>query len=226
VDSARENIVGRHHDTFHRIEGRWWFDTREMHVDLEGDLGHHLLFDIYPGPEASVSAVAGSASMVEKADVVGRTTAKSTIAIERGPVSAFARAVTDTNPIYQDEAVARAAGFEAIPIPPTFPFAMAFWGQRPEDQPTDAPSAADSPMAEVMGSLMATGGLILHGEQEFEYHRPVVAGEVLHEEGKVVDLYTKETKGRTMTFLVTETQYRGDDGEVAVTARFNLIHRA
>jgi acyl dehydratase len=164
--------------------------------------------------------------MVEKSEVVGRLTAKSTIAIERGPVSAFARAVTDTNPIYQDEEAAKAAGFDGIPIPPTFPFAMAFWGQHPEDQPDDAPGMADSPMAEVIGGLMANGGMVLHGEQEFVYHRPVVAGEVLHEEGKVIDLYSKESKGRTMTFLVTETEYRGDDGELAITATFNLIHRS
>ena len=39
-------IAGRYHDTFHRVEGRWWFDTRIMLVDLVGDLGHHLLFDL------------------------------------------------------------------------------------------------------------------------------------------------------------------------------------
>jgi 3-phenylpropionate/cinnamic acid dioxygenase small subunit len=39
-------ISGRYHDTFHRIDGRWWFDTRIMFVDLVGDLGHHLLYDL------------------------------------------------------------------------------------------------------------------------------------------------------------------------------------
>ncbi len=39
-------IAGRYHDTFHRVDGRWWFDTREMFVDLEGDLSHHLLFEL------------------------------------------------------------------------------------------------------------------------------------------------------------------------------------
>jgi 3-phenylpropionate/cinnamic acid dioxygenase small subunit len=39
-------IVGRYHDSFHRVDGRWCFDTREMFVDLTGDLGHHLLFDL------------------------------------------------------------------------------------------------------------------------------------------------------------------------------------
>ena len=37
-------IAGRYHDTFHRLEGRWWFESRTMHVDHVGDLSHHLLF--------------------------------------------------------------------------------------------------------------------------------------------------------------------------------------
>jgi len=37
-------ITGRYGDTFHRIDGQWWFDTRTMYVDQTGELGHHLLF--------------------------------------------------------------------------------------------------------------------------------------------------------------------------------------
>jgi hypothetical protein len=39
-------ISGRYHDTFHRIDDRWWFDTRIMLVDLVGDLTRHLLFEL------------------------------------------------------------------------------------------------------------------------------------------------------------------------------------
>jgi len=39
-------IAGHYHDTFHRVDGRWCFDTREMFVDLTGDLSHHLLFEL------------------------------------------------------------------------------------------------------------------------------------------------------------------------------------
>ena len=35
-------ITGRYDDTFHRVDGRWAFDTRVMHVDQVGDLSHHL----------------------------------------------------------------------------------------------------------------------------------------------------------------------------------------
>ena len=81
-------------------------------------------------------------------------------------------------------------------------------------------------MMEVIGKLMQNGGLILHGEQEFEYHRPIVAGDVLRSEGKVIDAYEKESKGKTMTFVVTETVWSDDKtGEPVLTARFNLIHR-
>ena len=50
---------------------------------------------------------------------------------------------------------------------------------------------------------------------------------MLVSEGKITDAYQKESKGRTMTFIVQETNWRDDKtGEPVVTARFNLIHRA
>jgi hypothetical protein len=39
-------ISGRYRDTFHRLDGAWWFDTRVMQVDLKGDLSRHLLIDL------------------------------------------------------------------------------------------------------------------------------------------------------------------------------------
>jgi 3-phenylpropionate/cinnamic acid dioxygenase small subunit len=39
-------IAGRYADTFRRVDGQWWFDTREIFVDLTGDLSQHLLFEL------------------------------------------------------------------------------------------------------------------------------------------------------------------------------------
>ena len=39
-------VCGRYHDTFQLIDGRWWFDTRIMIVDLVGDLSRHLLYEL------------------------------------------------------------------------------------------------------------------------------------------------------------------------------------
>jgi 3-phenylpropionate/cinnamic acid dioxygenase small subunit len=39
-------ISGRYHDTFQQVEDEWRFDTRQMFVDLTGDLSQHLLFEL------------------------------------------------------------------------------------------------------------------------------------------------------------------------------------
>jgi acyl dehydratase len=156
---------------------------------------------------------------------VGKLTTKSRVVIERGPVTNFATAVLADHPAYRDPRAAEQAGLPGMPVPPTFPFAMETWGRFVEIQPPDAPSG--NPMAEILGPLMAKGGLILHGEQEFEYHRPLHVGDVLVGEGRVADVYTKESNGRVMTFVVTETVWRDDKtGEPVVTSRTNVLHRA
>ena len=163
---------------------------------------------------------------LNREDVVGRPTGAATIHVERGPLGKFAQSVTDENPVYHDLAAACDAGFDSIPAPPTFTFSAAgHWGVFPEDQPPDPTGGRGNPMRELMGGLMKEGGLVLHGEQEFVYHKPLQAGETLHREGKIVDLYSKEAKGKTMTFLVTETVFKNDAGDPVVTTRFNLIHR-
>jgi acyl dehydratase len=159
-------------------------------------------------------------------EVVGRSTGKSTVVIERGPVTAFAASVTETNPIYRRSDAAQAAGFDDIPVPPTYFFSAAgYWGAFGEQQPPDA-TPERNPTMEIIGSLMSKGGIVLHGEQEFTYHRPIVVGETLTSEGKVVDLYEKQSGERTMTFLVTENEYRDARGDLVLTSRMNLIHRA
>jgi acyl dehydratase len=158
--------------------------------------------------------------------LIGKPTGAHRVRIERGPVSNFARALKDENPVYHDPAAAKAAGFDDIPAPPTWSFAMQFWGRFAEQQPDD-PTGGENPMHKVMGQLFAKGGMVLHGEQEFEYHRPIEVGDVLLGAGRIVDIYEKESKGRTMTFIVTETVWRDEtSGEPAVTDRFNLIHRS
>lgn len=156
--------------------------------------------------------------------IIGKPTGKARVVVERGPVASFAAAVKETNPVYSTPEAAAGAGFAAIPAPPTYPFVMEKFGAFPEIQPADAPSG--SALMDAMRPLLAKGGLILHGEQEFTYHRPVLVGDVLLGESTIVDAYEKESKGKTMTFLVAETVWTDDrSGEPVVTSRMNLIHR-
>lgn len=159
-------------------------------------------------------------------DYIGKPTAHAMITVERAPVSAFAASVLDEKALYSDTEAARSQGFDNIPAPPTFMFSAAeSWCKHAEEQPPD-PTGGDNPMAAVMGGLMANGGLILHGEQAFEYHRPVVVGEKLEHKGVVKDIYEKPTGERTMTFLVVENTFSDDNGDPVVTSTMNVIHRS
>jgi acyl dehydratase len=163
--------------------------------------------------------------MAVDTSVIGKPTGAWKITVERGPVSTFAAAVQDSNRVYRDRTAAKAAGFGHIPAPPTFTFAMQFWGAFAEDQPAD-PTGGQNPMHQVMGELFGQGALVLHGEQEFDYHRPVEVGDVLAGEGRITDLYEKGTDVAHMTFVVIETQWKdADSGAPVVTERFNLIAR-
>jgi N-terminal half of MaoC dehydratase len=156
--------------------------------------------------------------------IIGKPTGTTVVTVERGQLALFADAVKEKSPIYRDARVAAEAGLAGIPAPPTYPFVMEHFGAYPELQSDDGPTG--NPMAEVLGPLMANGGLILHGEQGFTYHRPVLAGDVLVGEGKVADAYRKESKGKTMTFVVVETAWREQaTGDPVCTSRMNIIHR-
>jgi acyl dehydratase len=157
--------------------------------------------------------------------IIGKPTTAKRVRVERGPVTAFADAVKDDNPVYHDATAATAAGFGNIPAPPTFTFALPFWGSFVEEQPPD-PTGGENPMHKVMGELFGQGALVLHGEQEFTYHRPIEVGMVLDGLGEVVDIYEKETDSALMTFVVITTEWTdAADGAPVVTETFNLIAR-
>lgn len=158
---------------------------------------------------------------------IGKSTGRRRVVIERGPVAVFADAVKDDDPVYRDATVAASAGHPAIPVPPTYPGVMEHWGAFPDTQLEGGDSGAGaSVVGEIIGPLFANGGLILHGEQEFEYSSPVHVGDVLVGEGRIADIYEKVSANATMTFVVTETTWRRESsGEPAVVSRSNLLVR-
>ena len=161
--------------------------------------------------------------MADFSEYIGMPTGRGTLVVERAPLTNFAGAVLDENPIYRNADEARTAGFENIPAPPTFGFSIQNWGKWEELQPTEKLSR--NPMFEVMGTLMGKGGIVLHGEQEFVYHRPLVVGQRLRFEGVVREIYEKPTGDKTMTFMVIEDTYSDEDGEPVLTSIMNLLHR-
>ena len=130
--------------------------------------------------------------------------------IEAGKVEEFARAVKDDDPIHRDETAATERGFERIPAPLTFERVSMFPRYR---------------TVEKYGiDLGFQEEYTIHGEQAYEYERPMMVGDVLTGETTLVDVYERDgNRGGTMTFAVLETEYTDQDGDLVLTARSTAI---
>ena len=128
--------------------------------------------------------------------------------VEKGRLTFFAKAIGETNPIYTDESAAVEAGYRALPAPPTIPFALDMDG--PELLP-------------VVGILNLDIARILHGSQEFEYHAPICAGDRITVTSRISDIFDK--KGGALEFVVMESSYSNQDGDLVATARNTLVYR-
>jgi MaoC dehydratase-like protein len=165
--------------------------------------------------------------MTVDTSVIGKPTGAWRVVLDRAVLANFAKSVGDTSRVYQRESAANEAGLTGVPAPPTFTFAAPYWSAyRADDQPADPTAGAGNPMHSIMGDLFAKGALVLHGEQEFTFHRTPVAGDVLDGVQTITDIYEKETDRASMTFVVMETVWSdGATAEPVVTERFNLIAR-
>src|SRR4030095_9109285 len=68
---------------------------------------------------------------------------------------------------------------------------------------------------------------LLHGEQEFEYLTPIRAGDVLTFRSRTKDVFEKQGKrGGTMTFIIGETEFRNQRGDVVAYMRNTAIETA
>jgi hypothetical protein len=160
-------------------------------------------------------------------DLVGVGIPRSVLVIERGPVEQFARSVLESHPAYFSEPTAAALGFGNIPLPPTFLFSAEHWGTFREGQPPDDPAART--LVELIAALRGgRPGLVLHGGQQFEYHRQVWVGDVLDVEGIVESVEEKPGTAEKpgMSVLVVRTEYRRrQTAELAVTTRSTFLFR-
>lgn len=127
-------------------------------------------------------------------------------AVERDRVTAFVDAIGEDDPIYRDPGAARAAGYAEQVAPPTFVTVM---------------QILTSGQAVVDPELGLNYAMVVHGEQEYDYRRPVVVGDVLSAVPRIADIYTKGPN----EFLVLESEIRDAAGRVVCVGRSTLLSR-
>lgn len=146
--------------------------------------------------------------MIDRANI-GVVSEPRTIEVEKGQLKFFAKATGETNPVYFDEAAARAAGHPAIPAPPTFTFSLAL--------------GAPAQRGAILGDMGVDMRSVLHGEQQFTYHRPIYAGDAITLTTRTADIYDK--KGGALEFIVQDTQAVNQRGELCTEMRVVTVVR-
>lgn len=136
---------------------------------------------------------------------IGKESSPSTSEVDKTAIRIFARSVGHTDPIYYDEAAAKAAGYRGLVAPPGYLGTPVF-------NPSAAPRG---------GGMFGAGPQpsrplkrILNGGTEIEYFETICAGDVLTSTSHTAAF--EETKGSLGEMLITtsKTVYKNQDGKV------------
>jgi acyl dehydratase len=126
--------------------------------------------------------------------------------VERNQVLLFADAVSEDAAPFRDPEGAKAAGYSEQVAPPTFVTKVQIL--------SSAQVVTDQELG--LNYMM-----VVHGEQEFEWRRPVVVGDELRATPRIADIYAK---GRH-EYLVIESELKAASGETVGISRSTLISR-
>jgi len=131
--------------------------------------------------------------------LIGTESEPRTVEVERGAIRRFAEAIGDPNPLFNDEAAARRSRYGGMIAPPTFCRSL---GGGFFNVPLSVPLAR-----------------ALDGGSEWEYSEPIRPGDRITVVSKLADI--REAAGRmgTMVFVVTETRYTNQFGQLCAIQR-------
>ena len=150
--------------------------------------------------------------------------------VETGAVRRFTQALMDTDPIYGDAAAAAATKYGGIVAPPLFALHAlrpAFGSPDTLDRFRDDPDYDGSLRGAMQGlpPLPIPLHRVLNGGNEVEVYRLPRAGERIRIRSKYLDIYQKEGKSGPMVFLITETTYANEHGDVLIKSLQTRIIR-
>ena len=124
------------------------------------------------------------------------------VTVTRTHIVKFAGAGGDFNPIHHDEEYARKQGYDSIVAPPAFVAQYAFPVKRGNPAPMPQPK---QPLPNR-----------LNGGTDYEFLKPVVAGDVLTATSRVVDIYERKGQTGPMLFTVRETAFKNQRDEIVL----------
>jgi len=146
--------------------------------------------------------------------LIGKTGDIMIMEVERGAIKRYADAVGDRNPLYWDEEYAKNSRYGSIIAPPGFFGWPTTW--------TGAMPISTGLSEELVNTLAQAGySRLLDGGVEYEFSRPVRAGDILAALPRIVNIV--ERGG--IVFSITEITYTNQNVDLVAKARQTLIHR-
>ena len=133
-----------------------------------------------------------------------------TVRIDRRESQRYAYAVGDLNPIYFDDASAKAAGYRTLTIPPLF---ITHAPVTPE------PKLRTDGLYEDSASVALEVARMMFGGEEWDFLEPVCVGDEITGTTRLLDLDQKEGKKGPFVRLVRETTFTNQDGQVVARSR-------
>ncbi|MGB8651941.1 MAG: MaoC family dehydratase N-terminal domain-containing protein [Mycobacteriales bacterium] len=140
-------------------------------------------------------------------DFIGRSSrSKESFEVTRNDIRRFALAIGDPNPAYLDREAAKALGHPDVVAPPTFLIT----------------ATTGEPGGGFIGNpeLGLNYAMVVHGEERFEFHRPVYAGDALDTVTTVADI--RDAGRNELMTLVTEVT---SNGERVATVTNTIVSR-
>jgi acyl dehydratase len=131
----------------------------------------------------------------------------------------FAKAIDDLNPLYFDEAAAKAAGYRTLIAPPTYLGYVTAQHGTLADLRIDGiyRSAGRGPQLRVKR--------VMFGGEEWDFLAPAYVGDTITAETRLKGLEEKDGASGPFVLMTTETTYTNQVGEVVARSRGRSIAR-
>ena len=149
-----------------------------------------------------------SVAEIEKflSGLVGPVGTPNTMAVELGAARKMAKAVEDDDPIHYDAEAAIKRGYRGVVAP--WPLLWLFYFNA-EDHHIDFPF----------------GKATVHGEDEYEFHEPMIVGDDITLRMAITDAHLKQGRSGQLGLVVEERRFTNQFGKLCAVLRTTLIRR-
>ena len=137
--------------------------------------------------------------------------------VEKGAIKKYADAVEDLNPLYWDEEYAGNLKYGSITAPPGFFGWPTKWARKTA---FFFATTVELEMAMTKAGYKRT----IDGGIEYQFFTPVRAGDTLSASSVIKDIAERKGRTETMAFVVTETTYTNQNGDLVAISRWISIH--